>query len=80
MIFMSKITENTLLPLSLVSILIGGIFWLSTMYSKVEAHEDNLNKIQNQQTAFIASDNNFKEEVIDRLARIETKLESKPKK
>ena len=76
---MTKITEKTFIPISLLSIVAGGIFWLSSMYSKVEAHENTLNKIQVQQTKFMASDDTFKDEVIDRLARIETKIESKPR-
>ncbi len=34
----SKITENTLVPLSLVITLAGGIFWLTVIYSKTEAN------------------------------------------
>ena len=34
---MSKITESTLIPISLVLTFIGGIAWLTSMNSKVEA-------------------------------------------
>jgi hypothetical protein len=34
---MNKITENTLVPISLVIVFIGGMLWLSSINSKVEA-------------------------------------------
>ena len=67
---MGRITEATLVPLSLVVALFGGSFWLSTMYAKVEAHESSLKIVEHKQ-------DKFQEEVIDRLARIETKLVNK---
>jgi hypothetical protein len=67
---MRKIAEDTLLPISLVITLAGGVFWLSSMYSKVEAHEVGLTSLKASQTA-------FQQEVIDRLARIETALKDK---
>ena len=63
----NKVSENTLIPISLVLTIIGGVFWLTSMYSKVEAHEATLLHIHDAQQK-------FQEEVIDRLARIETKL------
>lgn len=34
----SKLTETTLIPLSMVIALVGGVFWLSTMYAQGAAN------------------------------------------
>jgi hypothetical protein len=39
------ITEKTLLPVSLVIVIIGGVFWLTTLHSKVNANEKELDEI-----------------------------------
>lgn len=45
---MKQITERTLIPVSLVmvlfSTLIGGILWLSSMYSSISNANDRLNR------------------------------------
>jgi hypothetical protein len=62
-----QISEKTLLPISLVITIIGGVIWLSVMYQKVEAHQISLQQVEIKQDTFEA-------DVIDRLARIETLL------
>ena len=36
------ITEKTLLPISLLAILAGGIFWLSSMYALANSNEKQI--------------------------------------
>jgi hypothetical protein len=64
-VFVSKITESTLIPLSLVVTFLGGIAWLTVLYSKVEASEIKLGRLDV-----------FERQVIERLARIEEKLDT----
>lgn len=73
---MSKLTENTLIPLSLVITIIGGVVWLSVMYQRVEAHQEKLGHIEQQQDHIVEKQKLFESEVIDRLARIETKQDA----
>ena len=40
------ITENTLLPISLLVILAGGIFWLSSMYALANSNEKQITIIK----------------------------------
>lgn len=70
---MKKITEATAVSLSLVVILAGGIFWLSSLYANVNASNVKIQKleVQQEQTA---------KDVIDRLARIEEQLKHLSKK
>lgn len=43
---MSKITEKTLIPLSLLAIIIGGVIWLTTMYSQGTANAESIRDIR----------------------------------
>jgi hypothetical protein len=43
---MSKITENTLVPISLVIMLVGGIVWLSDIHAKAAYAESKLTKLE----------------------------------
>lgn len=65
---MERITERTLIPISLVTIVMGGIFWLSAMWFRTEASAQDVSRLKQDV-------NNLNTEVIDRLARIETKLD-----
>jgi hypothetical protein len=59
-----KLTEQTLIPLSLVGSIVGGVVWLSVIYYKSEATAKDVDQLKSYQL-----------EVIQRLSRIETKLE-----
>ena len=47
---MQTITEKTLIPLSLIvgiiGTVIGGVWWLSALYSRVSYAEENINRLQ----------------------------------
>jgi len=73
---MSKITEATLIPISLVVAIIGGVVWLSVMYQRVEAHQEKLQVIDKKQDGIVEKQKLFEHEIIDRLARIETKQDA----
>jgi hypothetical protein len=59
-----KLSEQTLIPLSLVGSIVGGVVWLSVIYYKSEATAKDVDQLKSYQL-----------EVIQRLSRIETKLE-----
>lgn len=69
-----KITESTLLPISLVIVIIAAAFWLAGMSEKVEAHDKRLDQQDETIATIRTGDDSFKSEVIDRLARIETEV------
>lgn len=64
---MGKITESTLIPLSLVILLGGGIAWAATLNAKASSNERALDEIKAMQFQY----NQNMEEVGERLARIE---------
>ena len=43
---MSKITENTLVPMSLIIILMGGVMWLSDIHAKADYSQQKLQKLE----------------------------------
>ena len=73
---MSKLTEQTLIPLSLVITILGGVIWLSVMYQKVEAGQlvQRENRIEIQELK--RDQAQYKTDVTDRLARMETKIDA----
>lgn len=64
------ITESTLLPLSLVVMLSGGIMWLTTIHNKTQDLEKSMDRIEIKQDQY----NNSLSEVLRKLSRIEGKL------
>lgn len=47
-----NITENSAVSLTVVASLLGGIFWLSAMWSKVGETADRLQKIEDRQGTY----------------------------
>ena len=43
---MSKIFEGTLLPISFVIVIMGGVFWLSSMYAETKANSAAIDKME----------------------------------
>lgn len=39
---LERITSDTLVPVSVLAVLAGGVFWLSAMYSQVQANSKSL--------------------------------------
>jgi len=62
-----EITEATAVPIGLMIVIIGAVLTIGSMRDKVEAHETRIQRVEDTETRFT-------QEVIDRLARIETKI------
>lgn len=80
---MSKLTDNTLIPIGIVIALIGAVVIVVGNESRVEAKVQSVEQRVDRQGEFIgkmsAGDVEFKSEVIDRLARIETEVKQRNK-
>jgi len=61
------INEKTLLPVSLVIVLIGGTTWLTTLHAEVRAQEKVLQEIKIKQDQYT----DHMREVAERLGRLE---------
>ena len=68
---MTKITEKTLIPLSLVISIVGGVFWLTTMWADTQANALTIEKIEFKQEKFSRAVVDKLDDIKDRLARIE---------
>lgn len=66
----SKITESTLIPLSLVITLAGGIFWLTVMHSESQANSRALQALEAKQDKYLET----VQKIDRRLANIEGRL------
>ena len=67
---MKKITEETLIPLGLVIAMIGGIFWLSSIYFETKTSANDIKDLKAQQELY----NQTLSNIDHRLSRIEGKL------
>jgi hypothetical protein len=78
---LEKITESTAISIGALSIIAGGVFWLSTLYAKASASEIKIAAIEQKMEKKNEDDADFKREVIERLVRIEenVKKESRGK-
>ena len=47
------LNEKTLLPISLVVILLGGVFWLSTVFAQVRVNADRLKELREDQKLYL---------------------------
>lgn len=63
---MKRLSENTPLKMSLglIIILVGGIFWLSSLYAETTHNSTSLERVENKIDS-----------LTDRLTRVETKLD-----
>lgn len=64
------LSENTPISVGVVSILIGGVVWLTQLYAQTNENSEALKRIEMSQDQY----NKNMEEIRDRLARIEGKL------
>jgi hypothetical protein len=71
------IDERTKITLGLAVTLICGVTWLSTIYATELQHGKKIDKLETIVENRTESDNEFKREVIDRLSRIEGRLQEK---
>lgn len=64
------ITENTGISVGVVALLIGGVFWLSTLYAKAQNTEETVDRIEKSQEEY----NKNLLQINNRLGRIEGRL------
>lgn len=50
---LSRITEDTLIPVSLVITIVGGVFWLSALWHKADANAEAIQEIKAERKEFI---------------------------
>lgn len=72
----TKITESTLIPISFVVSLVGGVFWLTTIYSQSNANAVEITEIKSKQEVLVQTLNEKQTLMLDRLSRIEGRLEN----
>jgi hypothetical protein len=72
-----KIGEQTVIPLWSVlmalPVMVGGVFWLTTVYSDGQANAQNIGKVERK----VDKQNDLLLEINDRLIRVEQILRSK---
>jgi hypothetical protein len=47
-----RITEDTLIPISLVIMLVGGVFWLTSMYNATAANSKDIAELKVKQEQY----------------------------
>ena len=68
---MSKISENTVVPISLILSLVGGIFWLSTLYVKQESEAKEIIDLKASVSETNTKTEKYMLDIVQRLSRIE---------
>lgn len=74
---MDKITEKTLVPISLIIALCGGIIWLSAIWFKGESTASEFYEFKNEYKHNQSEDLKLSREILERLARIEEAIKRK---
>ena len=65
-----RITEQTLVPISLVIVILGVAVWVSTIKSDTKANADDIERIEKEQKEYVRTVRRIDE----RLSRIEGKV------
>lgn len=71
---LKSITENTLIPISLVIVIIGGVSWLTAIHAGEQKNAENIMQIKADSKEFSESVDHKLDSVLDRLARIEEQI------
>ena len=69
------ITEKTLVPISLVITIIGGVVWLTTLWARTEAQAQALIEVKTEQRALVYEIKDNNKEVLKKLIELEIKIE-----
>lgn len=69
---LKAITDKTLIPISMVLTIIGGVAWLTTLYNETKAHGTQINDLWKEQEQVSQKI----DRVLEKLNRIEGKLYS----
>ncbi len=73
---MNEITEKTLIPLSLLGTIVGGVVWLSVIYYKTEATAASVHKLENRLEILQDKIVYQNEKILEKVTRLETKLDA----
>lgn len=71
---MASITEKTLIPISLVLTIIGGVVWLTTLWARTEAHANEISDLKSDVRAVAIEVRENNKEVMKKLIELEVKL------
>lgn len=71
---MKVISEQTLIPISLVVTIIGGVVWLTTLWFRSEAHAEIISELKAEQRAISQEVRVNNQEVMKKLIELEIKL------
>lgn len=65
------LSKETLIPLGFVIVILGGVVWLTTMFANVQANSRAIASIE----ARLDGIDEANSDIVDRMARIETKID-----
>ncbi len=68
---MDRITEKTLVPISLMIAISGGIIWLSAMWFRGESTASEVNQFKSEYKLNQKEQSDLAREILQRLSRIE---------
>lgn len=71
---MDKISEKTFLPISFVLGILGGVFWLSSVYIKSDSNAYEIKEIKEGMTQNEKRHSEILMDILQRVVRIEEKL------
>jgi len=69
-------SEATLIPISFVLVISGGVVWLTNLWSKSRNHEERIVKLESAHVALMTQVTASNIDVVRQLSRIEAILES----
>lgn len=72
--FLARISESTVVPISFVIIIIGGVLWLGDMHSTVTASAAEITSVKKQTELTIEMYYHGQLETIDKLNKIDSRL------
>ena len=68
------LSEKTLIPISLVITIIGGVVWLTTLWFRTEAQAQNIAEVKAEQKSLVREVQDNNKEVMKKLIELEVKL------
>jgi hypothetical protein len=71
---MRSITEKTLIPISAIGVVVGGVFWLTMLYFQTNANAKALADLSLKQDTDLKAASIKQEEYVNILNRIDTRL------
>lgn len=69
------ISEKTLIPVSVLATVIGGVFWLSNIYATGESNASDINLLREEQRVVLQRQRDLRLEIKEDLIRVEAKID-----